>query len=109
MVGVGEAWMGKHELAELDQGGPFAALRFVGCGSTEPGGWPSRLLNHERRVPLTPKVWVLSGQLDALVSYESSDHPQQQEHDVVNGTDHTGILKHEKAVAKVKTVCGGTF
>lgn len=109
ILGVGESWMRAHELAELDQGSPVAAVRFVSCGASELSAWPTRLLSFETRLATIPELWVLTGQLDALVSYQSAEHPNQREHDVVGGTDHTGILRHDKTVQKISTLCGGTL
>jgi pimeloyl-ACP methyl ester carboxylesterase len=108
IVGLGEPWMAKHEMAELDSGG-LASIKFVRCGTTDEGSWPSRLLAHEALMPIAPMFWVLSGQLDFLVSYGSSDHPQQQAHEVVPGADHAGILKADASIAKVKAYLGGTY
>jgi pimeloyl-ACP methyl ester carboxylesterase len=109
IVGVGEPWMGKHEMAELDSGGALSSIKFVRCGTAEEGGWPSRLLAQETQAPVAPMFWVLSGQLDFLVSYDNANHPQQEAHEVVSGVDHPGILKADVSIAKVKANLGGTY
>ena len=109
IVGLGEPWMGKHEMAELDSGGLLSAIKFERCGFAGVGGWPSHLLAHETTSRIAPQFWVMSGQRDLLVGFGSADHPQAMQHEVVPGVDHPGILKDAMAIAKVRTNLGGIF
>ena len=109
LFGIGPSWMGVHQLAELDSGSPFAKARFVRCGDGESskGSWPSKLLDVESAAPIAAEVHVMSGSRDLLIGRDSADHPQAKSHVVVEGADHSGILKAPATIARIREVCGG--
>jgi pimeloyl-ACP methyl ester carboxylesterase len=109
-VGVGQAdWMKAHEIAELDLGSLLTKTHFSRCNDgAAPGSFGSKLLAEEQATRPVTELYVMSGDKDLLVSYGTADHPLALSHDVVRGADHSGILKSEVSVAKVRSLLGGT-
>lgn len=108
-IGVGQQpWMNAHEIAELDGGSVLSQTRFKRCGGADRGPWGKKLLEAELLAPPRTELLVMSGALD-LVSYAMSDHPLAKLHEVVDGATHSGILKSDDAIAKVRTAMGGSY
>jgi len=111
ILGKAQPWMAIHELTELDSGSIFPKAHFVSCGAptSTAGSWTQKLLETEIGTPIVPRLDVMSGSKDILISYDSAHHPQAKSHVVVDGVDHPGILKAPATITRVRDLCGGIF
>lgn len=110
-VGLGfPAWMGSHEAAELDGAKALRKVSFRRCGLTEePTAFGTALLRDEEALPPLTRRFVVSGTDDLLIGYDVAHHPLALSHDVAQGADHAGVLRHELTLRKVQALAGGRY
>ena len=111
LFGKAQPWMAIHELTELDSGAVFPKAHFTSCGapSTTAGSWTQKLLEAEIATPIVPRLDVMSGSKDILVSYDAAHHFLAKSHVVLDGVDHPGILKVPQTITRVRDLCGGSY
>jgi pimeloyl-ACP methyl ester carboxylesterase len=107
----GPDWQSVHEVAELDSGTILSKVSFRRCGDepTDKASFGMKLQQHELSEPLATELYVMSGGSDILVSYDAADHPLEKFHQIVNGADHSGMLKADESRQRASELLGGTY
>jgi pimeloyl-ACP methyl ester carboxylesterase len=110
-IGSDPSWMGEHELTELDRYKLTSKSDFRICGE---GGdsltFPDALMKAELATTIVagggPIQHCMKGSLDRYIYDDSANYARCADYKVVDGIDHSGILKTPEAAAAAKAYLG---